>query len=262
MTGSPNYYDVLGTGPGATSEEIEILYKWERAKLSLPELRAELKRLQETGDAFLMGESKKKVDEAREKAKILRQAYNVLTDPTARKEYDLNMGFTKPVRVRKRQSTRTQPTATITSKRSRSSINPAVWFVIFIAVIAFFAFLSSQGSVRPTPASSNPTGSGIYVPSDTSTPQFYCNGIETNLIKGMAVYVGGTVNNNVRSQPTKNSDIVGVAFPGTNMRLLDGPYCDRGQYIYWRVQLTSGISHGLVGYTVEVDSNGRRYLTP
>ncbi len=102
----------------------------------------------------------------------------------------------------------------------------------------------------------------------------WCTGLPSSrLSAGMYVHVSNypDLRNRLRTGPSHNREIVGMAPVGTEMYLLDGPYCDSGWYIYWHVQI---IDKNMVEdrtvpksqlnsvYTAETDTSGTPWLIP
>jgi hypothetical protein len=74
----------------------------------------------------------------------------------------------------------------------------------------------------------------------------------TRLQKGMQVVVSEELDapNRVRSEPKKGENITAQIYPGTTVKVIDGPVCADG-IVWWKVELSS-IPDGS-GWTAEGD---------
>jgi len=88
FTVSHDYYGILGVSKNATPEEIREQYRkliWEYHPDPPQGLRA---KYQDKGDEDLLKIIDEKIRENGEKCKLINEAFEVLSDPVKRKQYD------------------------------------------------------------------------------------------------------------------------------------------------------------------------------
>jgi hypothetical protein len=80
-----------------------------------------------------------------------------------------------------------------------------------------------------------------------------CAGSYTRLLPGVFAQVAGKADdppNRVRSGPGTDNDIVFQIYPGTVVKILEGPVCADG-LVFWKVK--SDLNSGAIGWTAEGD---------
>jgi hypothetical protein len=84
--------------------------------------------------------------------------------------------------------------------------------------------------------------------------RFDCTSRWTRLQAGSraAVLKDGTLPNRVRLGPSREDEIIALLYPGTVVKLIEGPVCADG-LVFWRIQ--SGLIAGGLGWTAEGDGN-------